>query len=220
MAKPDNNGENFDEAVAAAQAAGHTLVVDDNGRYLTTEDGELIVTETGEPINFGEASAPEVDVPIVGSASLQMADDTLEASGVVRNPVNSASWTGRRSISQQAAVVRDLAPRVLVSLEQVTGQVEAGLPNDPVVLNELRDLHTAIGDLLRSAKHRSLNKFDVTIARDKAERVIINSDQLLRAVWKSPTLTIGTLVLVATMLGISPTILFAAITAEFIKNAR
>lgn len=59
-----------------------------------------------------------------------------------------SAWTGRRTIREQVAIVRDLAPIVLQEIESLASIVEGKRFNDQVTSNAvqcLRDLHCQLG---------------------------------------------------------------------------
>lgn len=78
-----------------------------------------------------------------------------EIKGDDAEPVRSASWTGRPSPGQQAAVVRALAPAALAAIERLIQEEERLLDNGGPVepdrqeaLVHLKALHSVIGELI------------------------------------------------------------------------
>jgi hypothetical protein len=76
--------------------------------------------------------------------------------------VRSSEWTGRRDASQQARVVLALAPQALFGVEMLLQEQERPLHNggpvDPEQLRaieSLRELHSALGELIRLAEANS-----------------------------------------------------------------
>ena len=72
---------------------------------------------------------------------------------------SSAAWTGRRSLGEQAALVRKLAPAALEAVGRLIAEEERardnGGPVDPErddALAQLRSLHGALGELIRLAR--------------------------------------------------------------------
>ena len=70
--------------------------------------------------------------------------------------IPSSGWTGRRSVSEQARIVRTLAPAAIEAVERLIGEEEQardnGGPIDPErdeALTQLRSLHAALGELIR-----------------------------------------------------------------------
>ena len=72
---------------------------------------------------------------------------------------SSASWTGRLSVGEQAALVQKLTPAALEAVERLIAEEERardnGGPVDPErheALAQLRHLHAALGELIRAAR--------------------------------------------------------------------
>jgi hypothetical protein len=83
-----------------------------------------------------------------------------EIRGPGADPVSSASWTGRASPGQQAAVVRALAPAALAAIERLIQEEERLLDNGGPVepdrqeaLVHLKALHSALGELIELVEH-------------------------------------------------------------------
>jgi hypothetical protein len=78
------------------------------------------------------------------------------------DPVNAAGWTGRASRTEQAMLVRALAPTALAAVARLIEDEERlrdnGGPVDPdrdEALAHLRALHTALGELIETVRNEA-----------------------------------------------------------------
>ena len=111
------------------------------------------------------------------------------AEGRTKPPVVSSSWTGRRTIKQQAQIVLAVGPHAFEAAEMLLEEQEGPLDNvlkagGPVdahrldAINKLRELHTALGELLELAQQGK----PVT---EQLKRVRAGKDKLLH--WSTDT---------------------------------
>lgn len=90
-------------------------------------------------------------------SSFQPLFDRVE--GKTKPPRNSAAWTGRRTPAQQARIVLAMVPDAQLAIEMLLDEQQRGLHNGGEVEPErlqgielLKELHSALGDLLRLAE--------------------------------------------------------------------
>jgi hypothetical protein len=88
-------------------------------------------------------------VELKGTAKVQVRDSLprFRAREIIASP----SWTGRRSLREQIAVVQNLAPFAQDSVEQLVSAIEHKRLNDPAAqdaLAALKELHAVIGELI------------------------------------------------------------------------
>jgi hypothetical protein len=90
-------------------------------------------------------------------SSFQPLFDRVE--GRTRPPRNSGAWTGRRTPVQQARIVLAMVPDAQLAIEMLLEEQQVGLHNGGDVDPErqrgialLKELHAALGDLLRLAE--------------------------------------------------------------------
>ena len=98
----------------------------------------------------------------------------------------SSSWTGRRSIREQVAIVRDLAPIALGEINELADLVESKRFNDPVTADAiqcLRDLHFQLGELIEAVDRGNLT-------RDAVEAIERNRQQLTHYIKQGAKLTL------------------------------
>lgn len=141
---------------------------DEDGSYLVTESGDKIVTEDGSPIRLSG------DMGVIGTEPEQVlsdeelqsidemggpfepdADNDIDISAAPDDPVSASSWTGRLSIEEQVTVVRQVGPIAAEFVQDLIDAIEAKRLNAPEVqdtLQQLRDLHQALGDLIKLAE--------------------------------------------------------------------
>lgn len=109
--------------------------------------------------------------------------------GRSKPPLVASSWTGRRTLKQQAQIVLAVGPHAFEAAEMLLEEQEGPLHNvlragGPVdadrldAINKLRELHTALGELLELAQQGK----PVT---DQLRRVRAGKDKLLR--WSTDT---------------------------------
>lgn len=90
-------------------------------------------------------------------ASFEPLFDRVE--GRTKPPRNSAAWTGRRTPAQQARIVLAMVPDAQLAIELLLEEQQRGLHNGGDIDPErqqgielLKELHAALGDLLRLAE--------------------------------------------------------------------
>ena len=141
---------------------------DEDGPYLVTEDGNRIVTEDGSPIRLSGdvengGSEPE---QVLSDEELQSIDEMggpfdpgantdIDVPYAPDNSVTASSWTGRLSVEEQVTVVRQVGPIAATFVQDLIEAIEAKRLNAPEVqdtLQQLRDLHRALGELIKLAE--------------------------------------------------------------------
>lgn len=102
------------------------------------------------------------------------------------NVYASSSWTGRRTVGEQVAIVRGLAPVALREIESLASLVESKRFNDPVTADAiqcLRDLHLQLGELISAIDRGSMT-------RDAVEAIEANRQKLVHCISEGAKLTI------------------------------
>lgn len=72
-----------------------------------------------------------------------------------RDVMRSSTWTGRRSVEEQVTVIRSFAPDAMSAAEQLRAAIHERRRNDPddaEAMRALKELHCAIGELIREAE--------------------------------------------------------------------
>lgn len=107
---------------------------------------------------------------------VEAADNYYAASG----------WTGRRTMREQVAIIRGLAPAALTEIDQLASMLEAKRFNDPSTadaLQCLRELHEQLGHLIAAVDRGSMT-------REAVEAIEANREKLLRLLKEGAKLTI------------------------------
>lgn len=107
----------------------------------------------------------------------------------------SSAWTGRRSIEEQATVVKSYAPLAQSGVEQLIRAVEERRFNDPAThkaLEALRELHQALGDLLNVAE-RGASDSSVWVAVERHKETFTGAVRDgAKVMVAAPVLALGT----------------------------
>ncbi len=116
-----------------------------------------------------------------------------------------SSWTGRRTMGEQVAIVRGLAPVALREIDELASIVENKRFNDPLTADAvqcLRELHEQLGELISAIDRGSMT-------REAVEAIEANRQNLLRYVKEgakltmvAPTMTFGIMHVLAWLTGV------------------
>lgn len=104
----------------------------------------------------------------------------------------SSSWTGRRTIREQVAVVRGLAPIALGEIEELANLVENKRFNDEVTADAikcLRDLHFQLGELINAVDRGYLTRDAVEAIERNRQRLAHYAAEGAKLTLVSPTMT-------------------------------
>lgn len=117
----------------------------------------------------------------------------------------SSAWTGRRTLREQVAVVRGLAPVALSELDSLANLIEEKRFNDPITADAvacLRELHCQIGDLLNAVDRGQLTRSAVEAIEKNRERLteLVSNGAKLTVV--APAMTFGIMHLLAWLSGV------------------
>lgn len=85
-----------------------------------------------------------------------------------------SSWTGRRTIREQVAIVRGFAPLALREIDELAAVVETRRFNDPLTAEAvqcLRELHQQLGDLTAAVDHGSMTRQAIEAIERNRERL-------------------------------------------------
>lgn len=116
----------------------------------------------------------------------------------------SASWTGRRSLQDQVQVIMAFGPMASDSVQQLASAIEQRRLNDPATatsLEALRELHSALGELISAA-------VEAQPLEALWRRVELTKEKLTGAVWDgaqvmlvAPALAMGTATILSFLSG-------------------
>lgn len=141
-------------------------VATEDGDYLVTEEGDHIVTEDGDRIRLEGDMA---DAHVESQPEQAKSDEELQSIDEMGGPfdpdadsdtpsgdgIAASSWTGRLSNEEQITIVKRVGPVASACVRDLIDAIEAKRLNDPEVqdtLEQLRDLHQALGELIKLAE--------------------------------------------------------------------
>jgi hypothetical protein len=104
----------------------------------------------------------------------------------VDNTYAASSWTGRRTIREQVAIVRGLGPVALREIDELASLIESKRFNDPITADAvqcLRELHKQLGELISAIDCGSMS-------REAIERIEENRQNITRYVKEGAKLTV------------------------------
>ena len=100
--------------------------------------------------------------------------------GRSKPPAASTGWTGRRSATQQARIVQSLAPAALEGVDELLEIHERALHNGGPVepaqqeaIDRLKELHSAIGELIQAAENNLTLDDRLKKVRDLKKRTFV-----------------------------------------------
>ena len=117
----------------------------------------------------------------------------------------SSSWTGRRTIREQVAIVRGLAPVALREVDELATLVESKRFNDPVTgdaIQCLRDLHQQLGELISAIDRGSMTRQAVDEIEVNRQRLGHYLKEGAKLTMVAPTMTYGIMHVLAWISGI------------------
>lgn len=117
---------------------------------------------------------------------------------------SASAWTGRRSLHEQIAVVRDLVPLALQDIEVLASMVEERRFNDQLTADAiacLRDLHVQLGDLIAAVDGGSLTKTLVGAVEANRERLVALLRDGAKVTVVAPAMTLGVVHLLSLLTG-------------------
>ncbi len=121
------------------------------------------------------------------------------------NTYASSSWTGRRTIREQVAIVRGVAPVALGELDALASIIESKRFNDPVTADAvqcLRELHGQLGELIAAIDRGSMTRQAVEAIEQNRLRLahLIGEGAKLAVV--APAMTFGVMHVLAWITGV------------------
>lgn len=117
----------------------------------------------------------------------------------------SSSWTGRRTIREQVAIVRDLAPIALCEINELADLVESKRYNDPVTADAiqcLRQLHLQLGELIEAVDRGNLTRDAVEAIDRNRQKLIHHIKEGAKLTLVAPAMTFGIIHILAWLNGV------------------
>jgi len=121
------------------------------------------------------------------------------------NTYAASSWTGIRTMREQVAIVRGLAPVALGEIDALADLIESKRFNDPVTADAvqcLRDLHQQLGDLIDAIDRGNMTRAAVEAIEANRERLTHYVKQGAKLTMVAPAMTFGIMHLLAWLSGV------------------
>jgi hypothetical protein len=131
------------------------------------------------------------------------ADEVYSNEDAVR--ATSSAWTGRRTICEQVAIVRELAPVVLGELDELANLVESKRFNDPETADAiqcLRNLHRELGELIDAVDRGHLTRDAVAALERNRQRLAGYIKEGAKLTVVAPAMTFGIMHLLSWISGV------------------
>lgn len=116
-----------------------------------------------------------------------------------------SSWTGRRTIKEQVAIIRGVAPVALREIDELASIVENKRFNDPITADAvqcLRELHRQLGDLITAIDRGSMTRQAVEAIEANREMLARYLKEGAKLTMVAPTMTFGIMHVLAWITGV------------------
>ena len=121
------------------------------------------------------------------------------------NTYAASSWTGRRTLREQVAIVRGLAPVAFREVDELASIVESKRFNDPITADAvqcLRELHQQLGELISAIDRGSLTREAVEAIEANREKLVRYIREGAKLTLVAPTMTFGIMHVLAWITGV------------------
>lgn len=121
------------------------------------------------------------------------------------NTYAASSWTGRRTIREQVAIVRGVAPVALREIDSLASIIESKRFNDPVTADAvqcLRELHAQLGELIAAIDRGSMTRQAVEAIEKNRQRLVHYMREGAKLAVVAPTMTFGIMHILAWLTGV------------------
>jgi hypothetical protein len=143
------------------------------------------------------------------------------------NSYAASAWTGLRTIREQVAIVRGLAPVALREIDELASIVESKRFNDPITADAvqcLRDLHQQLGELISAIDQGRMTREAVEAIEANRTKLSYYVAEGTKLTLVAPTMTFGIMHVLAWMTGVPidstlvSTIFGAIVGADVLKS--
>lgn len=121
------------------------------------------------------------------------------------NVYAASAWTGRRTLREQVAVVRDIGPMALRELDELANLIESRRFNDPITADAiqcLRELHAQLGELIDAVDRGSISRDAVEAMERNRERLAYLIKEGAKLTVVAPAMTYGIMHLLSWLSGV------------------
>lgn len=119
--------------------------------------------------------------------------------------VSASAWTGKRSVREQIAIVRELAPMALRDIEALADIVGERRLNDEITADAvscLRELHVQLGELIAAVDQGSLTKALVEAVEANRSRFVRLLRDGAKVTAVAPAMTLGVVHILSWLTGV------------------
>lgn len=116
-----------------------------------------------------------------------------------------SSWTGRRTLREQVAVVRGLAPLALTEIDELASLIENKRFNDPVTADAiqcLRELHRQLGELIAAIDRGQMTRIAVEEIEANRQKLVHYVSEGAKLTVVAPAMTFGIMHILAWVTGV------------------
>lgn len=116
-----------------------------------------------------------------------------------------SSWTGRRTIREQVAIVRGLGPVALREIDELASIVENKRFNDPITADAiqcLRELHQQLGELIAAIDRGAMTRDAVEAIEANRQKLVHYIGEGAKLTLVAPAMTFGIMHVLAWMTGV------------------
>jgi len=121
------------------------------------------------------------------------------------NTYAASSWTGIRTIREQVAIVRGLAPVALGEIDALAELIESKRFNDPITADAvhcLRELHRQLGELIDAIDRGNMTRAAVEAIEANRQKLAHYIKEGAKLTMVAPTMTFGIMHLLAWLSGV------------------
>ncbi|PIB92987.1 hypothetical protein CSW62_16265 [Caulobacter sp. FWC2] len=121
------------------------------------------------------------------------------------NTYAASSWTGRRTLREQVAIVRGVAPLASRELDELASIIEKKRFNDPITADAvqcLRDLHSQLGELIAAVDRGNLTRQAVEAIEGNRQRLAHYIGEGAKLAVVAPAMTFGIMHILAWITGV------------------
>jgi hypothetical protein len=138
-----------------------------------------------------------------------------------------SSWTGIRTLREQVAIVRGLAPVALTEIDTLADLIEQKRFNDPITADAiqcLRELHEQLGELIRCVDRGSLTREAVEAIEANRKKLVHLVKEGAKLTVVAPSMTFGIMHILSWLSGVGvdstmvSTIFGSVVAADVLKS--
>jgi len=119
---------------------------------------------------------------------------------------NASAWTGQRTLREQIAIIRGLAPMAAEEVEALADLVEKRRFNDPMTADAiacLRELHSALGQLIAEVDRGSLTQTALKKIEANRQKLLGLLREGAKMTVVAPAMTLGVINILSWMNGVN-----------------